>query len=205
MVVSSCVPCSTIQSYLINDLFDECSHFSSYLFTMKTLLPSWLLASALLLNPKLLYVYLYPPWTLPDLSSKQWHHLGVVKLLSLILYQHVLKKISLPYSQYIYLHQIYVFIYLFLIPVSWCQIYSRSCPTHQRCFNFILSYRTPIDMKPVGLIPKFHKWISIKNSALSSTCSRSYTRNIGAIRICKLCWPSYLQYSISRAIDLRLR
>jgi hypothetical protein len=87
----------------------------------------------------------------------------------------------------------------------WHSICSRSSPTSQRCFNFISNYRTPIEMKPVVLVPKFYKWISIKNLALSSTCSRSYTRNIGAIRNCKLCWPSYLQYSISRAIDLRLR
>jgi hypothetical protein len=84
-------------------------------------------------------------------------------------------------------------------------IYSRSSLTHQRCLNFISSYITLIGMKPVGLVPKFHTWISIKNSALSSACSRSYTRNIGAIRICKPCWPSYLHYSISRAIDLWLR
>jgi hypothetical protein len=87
----------------------------------------------------------------------------------------------------------------------WYSICSRSSPTHQRCFNFISSYRTPIDMKPVGLVPKFHKWISIKNSDLSSTYSRIYAWNIGAIRICKLCWPSYLHYFISRAMNLRLR
>jgi hypothetical protein len=115
------------------------------------------------------------------------------------------KKISLPYSQYIYLHQIYAFIYLFLIPVSWCQICPRSSPTHQCSFIFISSYRTPIDMKSVGLVFKFHNWISFKNSDLSSTYSRSYARNIGAIRICKPCWPSYLHYFISRAMDLRLR
>jgi hypothetical protein len=77
--------------------------------------------------------------------------------------------------------------------LSWCQIYLRSSPTHQHCFNSFSSYRTPIDMKPVGLIPKFHKLISVqKHSTLSSTYSRSYARNLGAIRNCKLCWPSYL-------------
>jgi hypothetical protein len=70
-------------------------------------------------------------------------------------------------------------------------ICSHNSPTHQRCFNFIPSYRTQIDMKPVGLVPKFYKWISIKNSDQSSLYSRSYAWNIGAIRICKPCWPSY--------------
>jgi hypothetical protein len=60
-------------------------------------------------------------------------------------------------------------------------------------------------MKSVGLVLKFHKWISFKNSAISSIYSRSYARNIGAIRIYKLCWPSYLHYFISLAIDRRLR
>jgi hypothetical protein len=69
--------------------------------------------------------------------------------------------------------------------LSWCQICSRSSPTHQRCFYSFSRYRTLIDMKPVGLVPKFHR-ISIKNLDLSSIYSRSYARNIGAIRICKL-------------------
>jgi hypothetical protein len=89
--------------------------------------------------------------------------------------------------------------------LSWCQICSRSSQTHQCCFNSFSSYRTLIDMKLVGLVIKFHKWISVKNSAISGIYSRSYARNIGGIRICKLCWPSYLHYFISRAIDLRLR
>jgi hypothetical protein len=86
----------------------------------------------------------------------------------------------------------------------WYSICSRSSPAHQCCFNSFSSYRTPIDMKLVGLVPKFHKWISIKNSALPSTCYRRHARNIGAIRICKPCWPGYLHYFISRAMDLRL-
>jgi hypothetical protein len=120
---------------------------------------------------------------------------------------------------YIYLHSPWTFLGSHLCLLSsnntpliywwncypWYSIYSRSSLTHQHCFNFISSYRTPIDMKLVGLVPKFHKWVSTKNSALSSTFSRSYARNIGAIRNCKLYWPSYLQYSISRAIDLRFR
>jgi hypothetical protein len=161
-----------------------------------------------MLNHKFLHVYLYSPWTLLDLSPKQWHHLGLVELLSLILYQHVffLKK-------YIYLllisnvststEYMYSSTY-FSSQLSWCQICSRSSPTHQRCFNSFSSYRTPIDMKLDGLVHKFCKWISFKNSDLSSTYSRSYAWNIGAIRICKPCWPSYLHYFISRAMDLRV-
>jgi hypothetical protein len=47
-------------------------------------------------------------------------------------------------------------------------------------------------MRSVGLVLKFHSCISFKNSAISSIYSRSYAWNIGAIRICKPCWPSYL-------------
>jgi hypothetical protein len=77
---------------------------------------------------------------------------------------------------------------------SWYSIFSRSSLTHRYCFNSLSRYITPIDMKPVELVLNFHKWISVKNTAISSIYSRSYAQDIGAIRICKLCWPSYLHY-----------
>jgi hypothetical protein len=72
-------------------------------------------------------------------------------------------------APYIY---IYIYIYIsnvsistkymypsnyFSSQLSWCQICSRRSLTHQHCFNSFSSYGTPIDMKPVGLVPKFHK------------------------------------------------
>jgi hypothetical protein len=74
----------------------------------------------------------------------------------------------------------------------WHSIGSRSSPTHQRCFNSFSSYRTLIDMKPFGLVVKFHKWNSFKNSAISSIYSKSYAGNFGGSRICQHCWHSHL-------------
>jgi hypothetical protein len=158
-------------------------------------------------------IHLLIPWSWSCLSFSLFSSHSTNKskgeLLSLILYQHVLKKqhtyIS-PLISNVSISTKYMYpSTYFSSQLSWCQICSRSSPTHQRCFNSFSSYRTPIDMKPIGLVPKFHKWISSKNSALPSTFYRRYAWNIGAIRICKLCWPSYLHYFISRAMDLRLR
>jgi hypothetical protein len=71
--------------------------------------------------------------------------------------------------------------------LSWCQICLRSSPTHQHCFNFISSYRTPIDMKSVGLVPEFHGLISIQNSAVFILYPGRYIRISGAFRICQHC------------------
>jgi hypothetical protein len=50
----------------------------------------------------------------------------------------------------------------FTSQLSWSQICSRSSSTHQRCFNSFSSYKTPIDMKSVGLVPGFHGLISFQ-------------------------------------------
>jgi hypothetical protein len=76
--------------------------------------------------------------------------------------------------------------------LSWCQICSRSSPTHQHCFNFISSYRTPIDMKSVGLVPEFNALIAIQNSAILVFYPGRYIRISGALRICQHCWHSHL-------------
>jgi hypothetical protein len=158
-------------------------------------------------------IHLLIPWSwsclaFPLFSSNSTNK-SKGELLSLILYQHVLKKttyIYLPLISNVSISPKYMYpSTYFSSQLSWCRICSRRSLTHQHCFNSFSSYRTPIDMKPVGLAQKFHKWISVKNSALLSTSYRRYAQNIGAIRICKLCWPSYLHYFISRAMDLRLR
>jgi hypothetical protein len=87
----------------------------------------------------------------------------------------------------------------------WYSICSRRSPTHQHCFNSFSSYRTSISLKLVGLVPEFYGLIYIQNLAAFVLYPGRYIRISGAIRICKLCWPSYLHYFISRAMDLRLR
>jgi hypothetical protein len=114
--------------------------------------------------------------TLTVLSPKQRHHLGLlVELLPLIFYQHVLSQI-----------------YLFNIAVKLVPNLFARLSTHQRCFNFISSYRTPIDMKSVGLVPEFHGLISVQNSILFIFHLGRYIRISGTFRICQHCWHNHL-------------